>query len=279
MFNLIVQSGGWERYEDTFLRSRIFEYTDDHIIEEHKVNGFPNFEKLKKYPALLMPEMNRGDNLARVATINGISAGQTDVRIKYTLDPYIPPVSVDWIYDIAPSLQMNSFEFHRTHWALKDVDLFRVFIGAIQPQQNSATVFKIRDKSAIQSNQLSAMMPFDKRFSDVYTAIQQAGVKNKMTVSRADDIWENHHIIQDIVSLIDRSRIVVADCTDKNANVFYEVGIAHAIGREVILITQSMDHIPFDLRHLRCLTYHPNNEGLAALEAGLTSRIATLLSA
>jgi hypothetical protein len=53
------------------------------------------------------------------------------------------------------------------------------------------------------------------------------------------------------VTLIWRTRAIVADLSGKNPNVFYEAGIAYTIGRDVIPITQSMDDIPFDLRSLR----------------------------
>ena len=82
-----------------------------------------------------------------------------------------------------------------------------------------------------------------------------------MTVNRADDIWLHTHIIQDIATLISRSRIIVADGTGNTANVFYEIGIAHAIGREVIVSAQSTNDIPFDLRHLRAISYLNNGEG------------------
>jgi hypothetical protein len=57
-------------------------------------------------------------------------------------------------------------------------------------------------------------------------------------------MWENPAIIQDIVSLIDRSRVVICDCTGRNPSVFYEIGIAHTLGREVILITQNPEDSP-----------------------------------
>ncbi|MCY1507063.1 hypothetical protein D9M68_413290 [compost metagenome] len=88
-----------------------------------------------------------------------------------------------------------------------------------------------------------------------------------------DGIWENHAVIQDVISLIDRSAFVVCDCTGRNPNVFYEIGIAHSLGKEVILITQSGEDIPFDLRHLRYLPYLNNGEGLAGLQAQLTERL------
>lgn len=98
-----------------------------------------------------------------------------------------------------------------------------------------------------------------------------------MRCLRADDIWENEAIIQDIVTLINRSRIIVCDCSGRNANVFYEIGIAHTLGRNVILIAQSETAIPFDLRHIRYITYLNNGEGRGQLADRLRQRIQTLL--
>jgi hypothetical protein len=80
-------------------------------------------------------------------------------------------------------------------------------------------------------------------------------------------------VIQDVVSLIDRSTVVICDCTGRNPNVFYEIGIAHTLGREVILITQAEADIPFDLRHLRYVRYLNNGEGLNALSTALQPRL------
>jgi len=79
------------------------------------------------------------------------------------------------------------------------------------------------------------MMPFDAGFANVYGAIQQAAVNCGLLSRRADEIWEAPGIIQDVVNLIDRARIVVCDCTNRNPNVFYEAGIAHTLGREFII--------------------------------------------
>ena len=70
--------------------------------------------------------------------------------------------------------------------------------------------------------------------------------------------------------------MVICDCSGRNPNVFYEIGIAHTLGREVILITQSEEDIPFDLRHLRYVKYLNNGEGLAQLTARLEPRLSDL---
>lgn len=90
-----------------------------------------------------------------------------------------------------------------------------------------------------------------------------------MCCATINSIWEQAAIIQDVVSLIDRSRIVICDCSGRNPNVFYEAGIAHTLGRDVIIITQSEHDIPFDLRHLRYIKYLNNTQGLDELEKAL----------
>jgi nucleoside 2-deoxyribosyltransferase len=54
---------------------------------------------------------------------------------------------------------------------------------------------------------------------------------------------------------LNRADVVIADLTDKNPNVFYELGVRHALRNATVLITQNMDHVPFDLRHYATLEY------------------------
>ena len=126
---------------------------------------------------------------------------------------------------------------------------------------------------AIQDDLVSVMMPFDAGFTPVYQAIQAAASAAGMECSRADDIWEASVVVQDIFNLIFRSKIVVVDFTGKNPNVMYETGIAHTLGKAVVPLTQIIDHIPFDLRHHRALTYHSNTQGLEKLTSDLSTRL------
>jgi hypothetical protein len=71
---------------------------------------------------------------------------------------------------------------------------------------------------------------------------------------------------------------VICDLTGKNANVFYEAGIAHALGQDVILIAQHETDIPFDLRHIRYVKYLNNEEGLRVLADNVGKRLQTLIS-
>jgi len=117
------------------------------------------------------------------------------------------------------------------------------------------------------------MMPFHAGLSSVYDSIQSSCIQANYRALRADDIWENSTIIQDIFSLIYRSSIVIVDFTEKNPNVMYETGIAHTLGKLVIPIAQSIDDVPFDMRHHRVLTYYPNTQGLEDLKKSLAQKL------
>ena len=130
---------------------------------------------------------------------------------------------------------------------------------------------------AAEPDRIAVMMPFGSEFAPVWAAMKRAAGSGGWVCQRADDIWEDSVLVNDVVALIARSRVVVCDLTGRNANVFYEAGIAHTLGREVVLITQSADDVPFDLRHHRYITYLGNTEGLLELQDKLTSRLRTLM--
>ena len=121
---------------------------------------------------------------------------------------------------------------------------------------------------------VTVMLPF--KLQHTFDAVKRACDNLHLECIKADDIWENPTFIQDIFELIFTSRVVVADFTDKNPNVFYEVGIAHTLGKTVVPITQSIKDVPSDLGHHRALQYFPNNEGYLDLTTEIEKRLKTL---
>lgn len=132
-------------------------------------------------------------------------------------------------------------------------------------------VFEIPEV-AIDPHLVAVMMPFAAEFNPVFEAIKLGASRSGMNCQRVSDIWEHSTVVQDIFSLIYRSKIVVCDFSGRNSNVFYEAGIAHTLGRHVVPITQSKDDIPFDLQGHRYLPYLNNQEGRRALAEGLQTR-------
>lgn len=100
------------------------------------------------------------------------------------------------------------------------------------------------------------IMPFDDEFNDVYERFMKPVLeKVGFNVSRADDIQSQQNILRDVLERIDSSDLIVADLTTSNPNVFYELGLTHAFRKPVILVTQSIDDVPFDLKPYRLLEY------------------------
>lgn len=99
-----------------------------------------------------------------------------------------------------------------------------------------------------------------------------------MKCLRADDLFTSNVIIEEIWCNINVSRLVISDLTDKNPNVFYETGIAHALGKPVILITQSLKFVPFDLRHIRVIEYEYTPQGMKTFEDALARTISNVLN-
>lgn len=138
----------------------------------------------------------------------------------------------------------------------------------------SPYVFQVPEKP--QNEKLvSVMLPFS--LNKTYETVKATCFELNLDCKKADDIWVNSTFIQDIFELIFMSKIVVADFTGKNPNVFYEVGIAHTLGKIVIPISQSIDDVPSDLRHHRVLKYLPNDEGYLMLKNDLVNRIKTII--
>lgn len=127
-------------------------------------------------------------------------------------------------------------------------------------------VFANRDLE-VDPDLVFVIMPFREQFFKIYAdhlkpVVSKMGLKCK----RADDIFTSRNIIEDIWSNIAKSRIIIADLSNRNPNVFYEIGIAHTIGKDVILITDADDDVPFDVNHIRCFNYKITPQGMKEFE-------------
>lgn len=100
------------------------------------------------------------------------------------------------------------------------------------------------------------MMPFgnwfDKYYQDIYVpAIREAGFEPV----RADELFSSGSVVEQIWEQIKKARLLLADLTERNANVFYELGLAHAAKKPVVFTAPKVEDVPFDLRHLRVIIY------------------------
>ncbi len=120
------------------------------------------------------------------------------------------------------------------------------------------------------------LMPIDEKFNDIYKfGIKGAAEDAGAYAERVDEQIFTEGILERIFNQINKADVIVADMTGRNANVFYEVGYAHALGKIVLLLTQSADDIPFDLKHKQHIVYGGKIE---TLRSKLTERIVWAVS-
>lgn len=96
--------------------------------------------------------------------------------------------------------------------------------------------------------------PFNDDFLALYDELKEE-FKESFTFTNAGDLDSQQSIIKDIVWGIYKADVIIADLTGLNANVFYELGLAHAMNKKVIIITQNLEELPFDIRSYRANEY------------------------
>ena len=111
--------------------------------------------------------------------------------------------------------------------------------------------------SVAEGSSCFVMQPFGGHLGGYYEsifkpAIEQAG----LAPVRADaDIFGTGKIMDQVWRGIRNATVLVAELTSKNPNVFYELGLAHALEKPVVLVSSNTDDVPFDLQHIRVILY------------------------
>jgi hypothetical protein len=150
-----------------------------------------------------------------------------------------------------------------------------------QPQQpmTVSPIFRARDIKS-EENLCFVLMPFKPSFDRLYKEIIKPTIEAcGFKCLRADDLFSPTPILEDIWVHICKSSIVIADVTTRNPNVFYEIGVAHTVGKPVIIITQDKADIPFDIVQFRYFVYSDDAHGWDTLCNTINSALKSLQSA
>lgn len=115
------------------------------------------------------------------------------------------------------------------------------------------------------------IMPFSSSFDDIYSiGIKETANKEGVNAYRLDEEIFNEGMLDKIYKEIEDCDFIIADLSTKNANVFYELGYAHALNKFTILLTKVADDIPFDLKHKKHIIY---GDSIQYLKTQLTENI------
>jgi hypothetical protein len=101
------------------------------------------------------------------------------------------------------------------------------------------------------------MMPFAEPIGGYYKSIYEPAIaKAGLRSVRADDeIFATGKVVDQVWAGIVDAKVLVAELTGRNPNVFYELGLAHALEKPVVLVSSNQDDVPFDLQHIRVIYY------------------------
>lgn len=100
------------------------------------------------------------------------------------------------------------------------------------------------------------LMPFNRDFTYKYNIIKQTINEMGLRCQRGDDDIKSTSILPYIVQEMIKSKLVIADITGRNPNVFYELGIAHSLNKPVLIISETDGDIPFDVSSFRILIFN-----------------------
>ncbi|ONF91138.1 hypothetical protein [Leptospira santarosai] len=121
------------------------------------------------------------------------------------------------------------------------------------------------------SKNVFVLMPFSDEYVDVYEfGIKDVAKEFNLTVTRLDEQIFDSDMLEQIYQQIEKADFIIADMSGRNANVFYEVGYADAKKKLIILLTENISDIPFDLSHRPHVVYE---KSLKKLKTDLRLRI------
>ena len=141
---------------------------------------------------------------------------------------------------------------------------------------NFLTQFGLKkDAITIKENSAAFLTPFNEEGTMLFKTCQSILGSINIFLRKTDNFVEKDDILMNIVSLIVQSELVLVNIDGKNPNVYYELGIAHALGKPTILLSKAQyktNDIGFDIRQKRIIIYENERE----LETELLSQISML---
>lgn len=112
----------------------------------------------------------------------------------------------------------------------------------------------------VQSDLVFVLTPFNEKFESEYEQIAKICSDVGLRCARGDEEHIRGDILSHILKNIVKARVVVANINGRNPNVFYELGIAHALDKPTLIVSRTIDDIPFDLRSRQLVVYSKDNE-------------------
>jgi hypothetical protein len=168
--------------------------------------------------------------------------------LEFDGDPRVDPphhdsirVTQKWI-DLQTTLGLSLHDLARTTRNGRGIAVVPLF-GRPRAQGEHPDVFVI--------------MPYKSQFDAVYVALRKVAQDLSLSIRRADERLDSGNIMMGVWDDIFHAKVIVAECSEPNANVFYELGIVHTLGKATVMIRQTGTEAPFDIASLMWIEYAP----------------------
>lgn len=243
-------------------------YIQSSYLEDSKVSVSLNtFEE--SYYDLSLTDVLKFDNEKEVLNTLSLHLSKDSERFSLIMQFNNDNVGANGNYTVMASTKEKNLDIEKY---IKEKLAFKKYIlnSLLESPDNIIVnpVFNGRNFS-MKDKHCFILMPFTESWSDrVWKQIGLILEQEGFTFSRADSLY-GHNILEDIWIAINESPLIIADITSRNPNVFYEIGIAHTLGKKVILLTQEVADIPFDFKNYRHIIYEDNVDGFNILSTEL----------
>jgi Holliday junction resolvase len=149
--------------------------------------------------------------------------------------------------------------------------------GKVDAGKRGDNLFRFETSFGVRAKTIFAAMPFASAYDDVYfVAMAHAAKAVGATCTRVDREDFEGDVLEEIRREIKQSAGVIADLSESNPNVLFEVGYAHALGKPVVPICRTpLNDLPFDVRNWNTIKYDAGST--FALRDQLASRLKTAL--
>lgn len=236
---------------------------------------------MAELPTIILAErFGRSKRPAFITRVDEISVTASEVRFRFEhlFDKLISEEVFDSSHFGIETTSRGIGEDLHTHWAVKQGSLIEELFHLLmeQPKPQPPRSFNVQEWPLPTLGHVAVMMPFTNDFDAVYETIQSACKSQNFEPRRVDQIYTPTSVVDDVFSTIAQSALVICDLTGRNPNVLYEAGLAHALDREVIIIVQNDEDVPFNVQHIRHFSYLPNAEGLGELKKTLSATLGTI---
>lgn len=245
------------------LGERMFEGVDRKLVSRFTNGDVPDLMALSRYPVILTKEFHEGDT-STMAVIGYMDKPSMNPHVSQPIMRFPASALVD------RGMLSGRWSGFRTRWIVFEGDPYRLLTG-VDAAGNAAD-----GSVGVNDRQVAVMMPFtdDASIDPVYKAMRQGVEAAGFQCVRVDEFVTPGDIAEDIRRLIAESRTVIADLSGMNSNVMYELGFAHGRGKKTILVSSdSLGDLPFDIRSQRVLTYQRDKAGLDRLRGTITEAL------